>query len=250
MDDTFVLTNVSPQVGAGFNRDYWSRFEKFIQDLATSHSDVWVVTGPLFLPTPIASDNSRWNMIYSVLGTPPRMMAVPTHFYKVVLAENSTDSRETSVFGAFVLPNSPINPATPLAAFTVPLSALEEAAGVNFFPKSLASKHRVVVDDMSLEWQEKGRSRLPQLQLSEHVQPLLLGAPVEGRQQAPVATPSNYRKPAQLLTTRTYVKGLSHVCEENGCRLPRERWWEGRKERPIRRSQSVPAQQGAAGHTD
>lgn len=237
MDDTFVLTNVSPQVGAGFNRDYWARFEKFVQDLVNSHNAVWVVTGPLFLPTPTAPDKSRWSMIYPVLGTPPRMMAVPTHFYKVVLAEDSMDREETTVFGAFVLPNAPINPETPLAAFTVPLSALEEAAGVNFFPKSLASTHRMVVDDMSLEWQGRGRSQLAQLQLSDHVQPLLLPA-LEGREQTPVTEPSNHRKPVELLTTREYVKGLNHVCERNGCKLPQERWWEGRKERPIRRSQT------------
>lgn len=29
MDSTFFLTNMCPQVGAGFNRDYWARFEQF-----------------------------------------------------------------------------------------------------------------------------------------------------------------------------------------------------------------------------
>ena len=38
------------QVGPGFNRDYWARLERFVQDLASSCDDVWVVTGPLYLP--------------------------------------------------------------------------------------------------------------------------------------------------------------------------------------------------------
>ena len=38
------------QVGPGFNRDYWARLERFVQDLATTCDDVWVVTGPLYLP--------------------------------------------------------------------------------------------------------------------------------------------------------------------------------------------------------
>jgi DNA/RNA endonuclease G (NUC1) len=33
MEDTFYLSNIAPQVGAGFNRDYWARFEQFVRDL-------------------------------------------------------------------------------------------------------------------------------------------------------------------------------------------------------------------------
>lgn len=40
MDSTFSLTNISPQVGKGFNRDYWARFEKYVRDLTKSCSDV------------------------------------------------------------------------------------------------------------------------------------------------------------------------------------------------------------------
>lgn len=54
MDETFRLCNISPQVGAGFNRDYWARLERFTRDLAWTaggEKDVLVATGPLFLPT-------------------------------------------------------------------------------------------------------------------------------------------------------------------------------------------------------
>ena len=37
-------------MGKGFNRSYWSRFEKFVRDLGAEWDDVWVVTGPLYLP--------------------------------------------------------------------------------------------------------------------------------------------------------------------------------------------------------
>lgn len=39
------------QVGRGFNRDYWARFERFVNLLTRSCNDVFVVTGPLYLPT-------------------------------------------------------------------------------------------------------------------------------------------------------------------------------------------------------
>jgi endonuclease G len=51
MLETFALSNISPQVGRGFNRDYWARFERFVHLLTRSCSDVFIVTGPLYLPT-------------------------------------------------------------------------------------------------------------------------------------------------------------------------------------------------------
>ena len=66
-------------------------------------------------------------------GTPPRLVAVPTHFFKVVLAERGSaagdEAEQDAVLGAFVLPNAPIQPDTPLTAFSVPVESLEEAAG-------------------------------------------------------------------------------------------------------------------------
>ena len=39
--------------------------------------------------------------------------------------------------GAFVMPNAPIPAGTPLASFAVPLEALEQVAGLIFFPRQL-----------------------------------------------------------------------------------------------------------------
>lgn len=55
MDDTFVLSNISPQIGPGFNQGYWARCERFAQELISQCSDVWIVTGPLYLPKPVGS---------------------------------------------------------------------------------------------------------------------------------------------------------------------------------------------------
>ncbi len=77
----------------------------------------------------------------SCAGEAPRLVAVPTHFYKVILAETDAKSGggllpskaslsgSTRVVGAFVMPNQAIDPTTPLAAFAVPITALEEASG-------------------------------------------------------------------------------------------------------------------------
>ncbi|KUF97770.1 hypothetical protein AM588_10011471 [Phytophthora nicotianae] len=50
MDESFLMTNMSPQVGVGFNRGYWSRLEGFVRHLAGQYDAVYVITGPLFLP--------------------------------------------------------------------------------------------------------------------------------------------------------------------------------------------------------
>ena len=168
MLETFALSNISPQVGRGFNRDYWARFERFVQLMTRSCDDVYVVTGPLYLPTPTPSgymmqhpmigevhpccaptcilqavimptvDMHGAGVLMGIVllpaGQPPRMVAVPTHFFKVVLAERSVTADDGSastkaVLGAFVLPNAHLQPDIPLTAFSVPLLSLEEAAG-------------------------------------------------------------------------------------------------------------------------
>ncbi len=54
-----------PQVGKGMNRDYWARFERFVQLLANTCENVWIITGPLYLPRPT---KEGWRMDYGLLG--------------------------------------------------------------------------------------------------------------------------------------------------------------------------------------
>lgn len=74
---------------------------------------------------PLALLMPALNMFHA--GTAPQLMAVPTHFFKVVLGEFGGARR--AAVGAFVMPNAPIEPDTPLTSFAVPVSALEEVAG-------------------------------------------------------------------------------------------------------------------------
>lgn len=50
MDETFLLTNIAPQVGEGFNRDYWAHTEDFVRRLTSQFADVYCFTVPLYLP--------------------------------------------------------------------------------------------------------------------------------------------------------------------------------------------------------
>jgi len=135
MDDTFLLTNISPQVGVGFNRHYWARLEQFSRDLLKEWTDLYLCTGPLFVPE--TENDGKTFLYYEVIGHPPRI-AVPTHFYKVMLAQKDTDNQESSppsAVGAFILPNKPIPPNIPLEQFATTLDRVEELSGLDFFPK-------------------------------------------------------------------------------------------------------------------
>ena len=85
LNDTFVMSNVSAQVrlsflsselfsstkvctffaqvGSGFNRDYWNRLEMFVRRLSKTHDDVFVVTGPLFLPHQSPNERGKWKVL-------------------------------------------------------------------------------------------------------------------------------------------------------------------------------------------
>lgn len=134
MDETFLLSNIAPQVGAGFNRHYWAYLEDWCRRLTGSFSDVYVFTIPLYLPK-IESDG-KWRVTYEVIGSPPNV-AVPTHFAKVVLASKPSSPATPNIHeistGAFVLPNTVIPDEAPLESFVMPVEAVERAAGLTLF---------------------------------------------------------------------------------------------------------------------
>ncbi|EIW60632.1 ribonuclease [Trametes versicolor FP-101664 SS1] len=144
MNETFLLTNIAPQVGAGFNRHYWAYLEDWCRRLTSSFSDVYVFTIPLYLPKLEA--DGKWRVSHEVIGSPPNI-SVPTHFAKVVLAAkpsspSTPDVAEISA-GAFVLPNAVIPDEAKLESFLVPIDAVERAAGLTLFSDAIKaqSKH-------------------------------------------------------------------------------------------------------------
>lgn len=129
MNGTFALSNMCPQVGEGFNRDYWAHFEDFCRRLTSFYPSVRIITGPLYLPKRDPADG-KWRVSYEVVGHPPNV-AVPTHFYKIIYAEDGKAGGNVSL-AAFVLPNDVIKNDKPLSDFEVPLEAVERASGLEF----------------------------------------------------------------------------------------------------------------------
>ncbi|SPP75922.1 endonuclease G, mitochondrial [Drosophila guanche] len=125
-EETFYLSNMAPQVGQGFNRDAWNSLEMHVRKLTKSYTNVYVCTGPLYLPH--KEDNGKMYVKYEVIGS--NTVAVPTHFYKVIVGE-ATDHKLH--MEAYVMPNKVISNDTPLNVFQVQPETIERAAGLLFF---------------------------------------------------------------------------------------------------------------------
>ncbi|KAI3482119.1 hypothetical protein L1887_55250 [Cichorium endivia] len=163
MDETFLLTNIAPQVGAGMNRDYWAHTEDFVRRLTSRFADLYVFTIPLYLPRQYP--DGKFRVSYEVIGNPPNI-AVPTHFAKVILGVGTASEANGApgpkpewkaigakmglgnvmALGAFVLPNSVIPNEAPLESFAVPVETVERAAGLTLFPPAVKGAAKRLCD--------------------------------------------------------------------------------------------------------
>ncbi|XP_072948133.1 endonuclease G, mitochondrial [Epargyreus clarus] len=133
VEQTFFLTNMAPQVGEGFNRHAWNRLEKHVRKLTKVYENVYCCTGPLYLPR--RESDGKCYVKYQVIGA--NSVAVPTHFYKVVVGEAADGSLDME---AYVMPNQKIPDDTPLSVFMVQPETVERAAGLLFFDKLQRNK--------------------------------------------------------------------------------------------------------------
>ncbi|KAL0578247.1 nuclease [Marasmius crinis-equi] len=145
MNETFLLSNIAPQVGEGFNRHYWAYLEDWCRRLTSTFADVYVFTVPLYLPH--RDPDGKWRVTHEVIGSPPNI-AVPTHFAKVVLTSKPSSPSTPDILelatGAFVLPNAPIPDDTPLEKFAMPVDAVERAAGLTLFSDAVKSASKQI----------------------------------------------------------------------------------------------------------
>lgn len=88
--------------------------------------NVYVCTGPLYLPR--KETNGKMYVKYEVIGN--NNVAVPTHFFKVVVCETHDGKLEME---AFVMANEKIPDEIPIENFRVPPETIERAAGLLFF---------------------------------------------------------------------------------------------------------------------
>ncbi|KAG8554808.1 hypothetical protein GDO81_003903 [Engystomops pustulosus] len=131
MDETFILSNIYPQ-NPNLNQVAWNNLEKYCRGLTKSNKNVYVCTGPLFLPR--MEGDGKMYVKYQVIGT--NHVAVPTHFFKVVVLEKYNGEIELR---PYIMPNCPVDEKIPLDRFLVPIETIERASGLLFVPNILKS---------------------------------------------------------------------------------------------------------------
>lgn len=136
LDQTFALSNISPQQPA-MNQGGWERLETYVRWRAKRSKNLYVVTGPLFLP--MRARDGNLYVTYRVLGS--NHVSVPTHYFKVFLIETKDNKL---VLEAFSMPNdNTIDGNIKLDDYRIKidkLDAIERAAGILLFNQLDRSK--------------------------------------------------------------------------------------------------------------
>lgn len=113
MSESFLLSNMAPQVGAGFNRGIWKSLETKIRKWTSERGELFIVTGPVF------EEGTQ-----ETIGE--NRVAVPSHFYKVIF-----DPLRVEVI-AFVLRNKKLK-TSDLTKFITSVDEVESLTGLYFF---------------------------------------------------------------------------------------------------------------------
>ena len=141
MSETFFLSNMAPQ-RPRLNRVTWEHLESQLRSLVRDRCEVWLFTGALYL-------DSLQHPVAPAAWIGPDSVAVPTHFYKVVLCQHPDGVRELF---AFLMPNSlePID-GDP-THFAVTVDRVERLAGLTFFAQLPPDERTRLATQLDTTW--------------------------------------------------------------------------------------------------
>ncbi|EDW66027.2 endonuclease G, mitochondrial [Drosophila virilis] len=125
--ETFIMPNIAP-VSRGLKSRVWTRLEAYVRELAIKCGSVYVYTGPLFMPQRITFRN--WAIRHQVIGM--NTVAVPTHFFKVIIAE-CKEHEDLPYMEGYVVPNTEVENNLELSAFMSNIRDIEHFAGLKFY---------------------------------------------------------------------------------------------------------------------
>lgn len=123
MSESFLLTNIAPQTPR-LNRGYWKALEDKVRKWAAEKTNIYVVTGPLYL-YPDQDNNGRADV--PTIGQSE--VSIPSHFFKIIIS-GSPESKDLDAI-AFVMPNWD----SPFGLFDNYISSIddiEDLTGFNF----------------------------------------------------------------------------------------------------------------------
>ncbi|MFH1726600.1 MAG: DNA/RNA non-specific endonuclease [Elusimicrobiota bacterium] len=121
MSESFLLSNVAPQVRRGFKKGVWGALEEKTLQWAIERDEVWVLTGPVFHDV-----DKDGVMEFKLIGK--SRVAAPTHFFKIVVDELPDGSLDII---AFLLPNKK-GSVKSLPGFRTSIDRIEALTGLDF----------------------------------------------------------------------------------------------------------------------
>lgn len=127
--ETFYLSNMAPQVPR-LNQQIWAALEAKSREWLVARGGGFIVTGGFFYdPREDAEATADGLIDFTQIGE--GAVAVPTHFYKVVVARNDAGEWEAI---AFVLENKPYERPFTFDGFIVAIDWVEVQTGIDFMP--------------------------------------------------------------------------------------------------------------------
>lgn len=209
---TFSLGNISPQA-PGLNKGLWAKLEAWIRSFLLQHivDEAIVITGPVFAPIFI---NHSWIHLQRTVGSFPRLIAVPTHFFKVLVGKKG----DNTVVAAFMVPNVDGVPRNgSVSSYLVRLDQLEAVLGYSLLPRLEGTREmldahvpperdlvQLLNAQLSLQTDEGAALQLDDVGKSSNL--LMLPAPSKQL----VATSDN----------RKNITNVLHLCECIDCNRP------------------------------
>jgi endonuclease G len=143
MEESFYLSNMSPQTGIGLNRHIWADLERMARDWACDRNDVYVITGPIYEHEPPRKKGN---------------VSVPTGFYKIAY----DPQRRRAI--AFVLPNEKVDKKgkkseAVLVKYIASIREVQDLTGLEFFTKVPTRDRRRIERMKSIMW--SARTKCP-----------------------------------------------------------------------------------------
>ena len=141
MTATFVLSNMAPQTPS-LNRQIWRMLEQDVRELAIVVGSIWVFTGSLFL-----DDDGVPTAPATFIGE--NQVAVPTHFYKLILSEAAAGVFE--MYG-FVMANQAERLSGAPSDYLVSVDSVEVISGLDFFSALPDSLEVLLEQQTAINW--------------------------------------------------------------------------------------------------
>jgi len=138
MNDSFFFTNMSPQIGPGFNRGVWKYLEEAVRGwvICGGHRELYVITGPIYGQNPATIGANR--------------VVVPREFFKIVYDPDSGHGV------GFILPNVRIGSRADLQLYARSIEDIETATGLDFFATFDQRRQTMLESEPGTAWGHNG----------------------------------------------------------------------------------------------